>query len=235
MAEREKVAGELAELESKAAAVVGGLETGELALEEKRVALLEEERLLSLAQEDLYRGKGEIQTAENRLEFQQKELLGLDRQKARLSDELANLQRQLRDASAELTSLEERRGLCIQELAGEEESLDAGEKRLEELGRAERELARRLEETRRELFAFVSELAQVNNQQVGAAKRLDVIAERLERDRREGVSLQEKLVELVSRSNSLKLTLESLAGQKREADRCSCCIRISRAGPQGEP
>ena len=97
-AEREKVADELAHLESGAAAVMAGLESGELALEEKRIALLEEEKLLSLAQEDLYRGKGEIQAAENRLEFQRKELLDLDRQKERLSDELANLQRQLRDA-----------------------------------------------------------------------------------------------------------------------------------------
>src|SRR6266571_2469262 len=52
--ERKQVAGALAELDGKSAALLAELEKGELLLEEKRIALLEEEKTLSVAQEELF-------------------------------------------------------------------------------------------------------------------------------------------------------------------------------------
>ncbi|MCM2358921.1 MAG: chromosome segregation protein SMC [Geobacteraceae bacterium] len=210
----ERVASELAELDGRSATLLGELENGELALEEQRIALLEEEKALSIAQEELYRGKGEIQAAENRLEFQRKEFLNLDRLKGRLSEELANLQRQLGEAEAELKTLEERRGLFVSEMAGEEEALSSGEKSLEELTGAERDLAGRLDGTRRELFALLSEIAQLHNQQTGATRRLEAISERFQRNHRERVTFQEKLAEAASRGAELRLALQALTGEK---------------------
>ncbi len=212
--ERKQAAGELAELDGKSTSLLAELEKGELLLDEKRIALLEEEKTLSVAQEELFERKGAIQAAENRLEFQRKELLNLDRQKGRLAEELTNLQKQLGEAETELKTLEERRGMFAFEMAGEEEALSAGEKGLDELAGAERDLARRLDEARRELFSLLSEIAHLNNQQTGAAKRLEAIEERFERNEREKTAFLEKLAEAVKRSAELRLVQQSLAEQK---------------------
>lgn len=211
-----RLAGELAELDSKLAAVVADQESGELALEEKRIALLEGEKALVVAQEELYQGKGEIQAAENRLEFQRKELISLARRKERLAEDLTTLRRQLEETAAELKTLEELRGQFASEMAGGEDALLAGEKSLEELTGTEKELAGRLEEHRRELIALLSEIANLHNQHAGAAKRLDVIKERFERNSRERTALQEKLAEASTRVDQLRLALLALDNQKGE-------------------
>ena len=212
--EMKKVAGELAELGSKSVSVQAELENGELALEEKRIALLEEEKTLSMAQEELYQQKGAIQAAENRLEFQRKELLNLDRRKGRLAEEVTHLQRQLVEAETELKSLEERRGMFASEMAGEEEALAAGEKHLEEFAETERKLVARLDATRRELFSLLSEIAHLNNQQTAAAKRLEAIEERFDRNNQEKAAFQKKLAEATSRSADLQTAQHALAGEK---------------------
>ena len=61
--------------------------------------------------------------------------------------------------------------------------------------RGEAELARELEEKRHALFALLSTIAQFNNQYASAAKRIEVMAERFERDRREKTQLEEQLAE----------------------------------------
>ena len=94
-AEREKLAEALADLEKTAVTVLAEVGDAELALEEKRIVLVEQESRVSVAQENLYRSKGDIQATESKLEFQKKELANLHHRKDRLSDELATLQKQL--------------------------------------------------------------------------------------------------------------------------------------------
>src|SRR6266581_309398 len=143
------------------------------------------------------------------------ELAELDGKSAsRLAEELTHLQKQLGEAETELKTLEERRGVFASEMAGEEDALLAGEKGLDELTGTERDLARRLDEARRELFALLSEIAHLNNQQTGAAKRLEAIEERFERNKREKTVFQEKLAEATNRSAGLRLVRQSLAEQK---------------------
>lgn len=218
--------GELAELEMKAAAVSGDIENRELVLEEKRIALLEEEKALSSAHEELYRAKGDIQGTENRLEFQRKESFNLEHQQGRLTDELAGLESQLGEAEAELKVLEERRGSFVYELGGAEDALLAGEKSLEEQTGEERELSMRLDETRRELFSLLSEIAQLNNMQSGATRRVEAIDERLERNQREKLVFHEKLAEATGRTAELLSAFQSLTEHKGEMiDSLAACRR----------
>jgi chromosome segregation protein len=225
--ERNTLLGELADLERKAADVTANLENRELALEEKRIALLEEEKALSSAQEELYRAKGDILGLENRLEFQKKESLNLDNQQVRLTDELANIERQLAESVEELKVLQERSGSFICEMEGAEDALLAGEKSLDEQTGAERELSMRLDETRKDLFSLLSEIAQLNNQQSGAIRRLEAIDERFERNNRENQVFQEKLAEVHTRTADTQSTIESLTGQKGEViERLAACRRL---------
>jgi chromosome segregation protein len=224
--ERRVLLAELADLEVKAAAVVGDMETRDLALEEKRIALLELERSLSAAQEELYRIRGDIQGGENRLEFRKKEALNLEHQRQRLTEELAGLAKQLEESSGELAALEDRKGAFITELSAAEEALLDGEKNLEEQTSAERGLAMRLDEIRRELFSLLSGIAQLNNQQTVAARRLESIDERFERNRREKFSIQEALTEAGGRAVDLLAAVGSLDERKgMEIESLAACSR----------
>ena len=214
--EKDIAAEAIANLDATAIALFAEEETGELALEEKRLGLVEEEGSLAQAQEELYRGRGEVQAAEGRLEFRRKELSDIQRQKERLAGELVTIQRQLSEAEAEQKSLEERRDSLAKEMTGGEVSLANQEQRLAEMSDAEREISRQQDQTRGQLFALVSEISQFGNQQNAAAKRLETIRDRLERNRREKTLLQEKLVAFSGRAEELHNLHEGLLQQKSE-------------------
>jgi chromosome segregation protein len=214
--EKEEVSAELTRLSRQVADSSGRLETGELRLEEKRITLLEREKGLTAAQEEIFQMKGESRTTENRLEFQRKELINIERQKTRFGEELAGLQCQLAEAEAELKTLQERRGLFVVELAEEEEKLVRAEADLEEMGRGEAELARELEGERQALFSLLSDIAQVNNQYAGAAKRVEAMAERFQRNRREEMTLRELSTEEGKRVGELEKRLRELRTDSAE-------------------
>ncbi|HEX5773865.1 MAG TPA: AAA family ATPase, partial [Geomobilimonas sp.] len=213
-AEKERLAGDLAELNTVVAALASQLEREELALEERRIALLEEEKTLTAAQEEIFRAKGEMQACENRLEFQRKEQLNLEQHRARFAGELESLARQLFEADAELKMLEDRKGAFSSELAGEEETLLEKERELEEFTAAEGKLTAQQEESRRELFSVLSQIAQQSNTHGGATKRLEALEERYERSRREDAMLREKLAEANRRVEELAKTLKEHATNK---------------------
>ena len=214
--DKDMVAGAIANLDSVAAALFAEVETGELALEEKRLGLVEEEGSLARAQEELYRGRGEVQAAEGRLEFRRKELSDIQRQKERLTGELGTVQRQLSEADVEQKFLEERRDSLAQEMTGGEESLAAQEHRLAQMSHAERDTSRQQDQVRSQLFALVSEISQFGTQQSTAAKRLETVQDRLERNTREKIVLQEKRDVFSARSTELYTAHAGLLQQKRE-------------------
>jgi len=185
------------------------LEGVELELEEKKIALLEEEKRLTAGQEAIYQIKGEMQNSENRIEFQKKEMQNLDRQLARFSEESDSLRKQLLDAETELKSLEERKELFNFDMEEDERSLLAAGQELEEITIHERGLAGRMEEIRGDLLSVLSEIAQYNNQYANAAKRLESLEESVEKNAREISSLREKLADAGKKAEEL--------GQKHHA------------------
>jgi chromosome segregation protein len=187
------------------------LAQAELVLEERRIAFLEEEKNLTAAQEEVFRVRGEMQTDANRLEFQRKELVNLERLIVRLTEELNSLERQCTDAETELTNFMERKELFGLELAGEEETLYAKERELAEVVAAEGEFAISLEGMRRDLFSLLSEIAQIGNRHAAAAKQLEALAERAERNRREELMLRERLVESGMRAGELDTARHGVA------------------------
>ena len=213
--ERQTAVRALAEMTARLAGMSADLESGELRLEERRITLMEEEQKVATAQEEAYRLKGNVQAVENRLEFSRKELAGLEGRKVRLEEELAGLERQKSEAATEQGHLETHRGEYDSDLEADEAHLAEGETVLEELTRTELGLSRRLEESRRELFGLLSEIAQLNNAQSGAARRLEAMAERFDRHHREHVQLQERLGEAMGLCSRLEA---DLAGQLRSRE-----------------
>jgi chromosome segregation protein len=214
--ERARVAGELSGREAGLSELSAALEKGELLLEERRIALLEEEKALAATQEDIYRVKGDFQVCENRLEFERKELANLEGRRERLSEEFNTQEREMNEAGVELKALEECKQLFESEAVGEGQALQAGEKELEEMTAALSAHAGRLEETRRELFALLSDIVRFGNQQAGADKRLETMGERFERNRRETLTFRERLTQTAVRREELAAAIHSLSVSKDE-------------------
>ncbi len=217
--EKEKglVSADLTLLNDRTAELSVRLEEGEINLEEKRIALLEREKGLASAQEEIFQLKGKSRDMENRLEFQRKELLNLERHKTRFGEELAGVQSRLTDAEMELKTIEGQRGGVSVELAEAEEKRSREETLLEETGQGEADHARDLEKQRHDLFALLSEIAQCNNQFSSTAKRLESMAERFERNRREEVQLEEQLAETLGRTAELEHGLLGLREDREES------------------
>lgn len=200
------------------------LDHSDLRLEELRISLMEEEQQVTAAQEEAYRVKGDLQSVQNRLEFQRKEYAALDSRRLRLNEELAALERQKTEASCEQESLAAHRGEYDSDIDKDESRLIEVEKNLEELTRGELEFTRQLDDARRELFDLLAEITQINNSQTGAARRLEAMAERFDRLHREHLQLQERLVETLARCSGFEA---ELAGQQRLKEELQ--IRLEKA------
>ncbi|TSK03974.1 MAG: chromosome segregation protein SMC [Geobacter sp.] len=209
---------EIAELESKLVDVTAKLNDAELSVEQKRLALLETERELTAAQEEIFRWKSELQGGENRLEFQRKELVNLERHGARFEEELQGLRDQLAGSEREIGALQAQRVALQEELTRESEALEHRESLLEEMVAGEAGVTRELDEARRAMFAVLSEGAQATNQHSAAQKRLAGLAERLQASQRERILLGERLAEASGKVDALKQEREQLAREKALAD-----------------
>ncbi|MBP1727920.1 MAG: chromosome segregation ATPase [Deltaproteobacteria bacterium] len=227
--QRELLATEVATLEHKNAALAAVLELKESLLDRLRLELLEEEQRLTVVQEDIFRGRAELQGAENLLEFQRREIASLEAQSGRLSEEIVLLQRQIADAEAEKGLLELRRSEFSSSSLGEEEALAQQERQLEELAAAEKVASLTLDDSRKRLFGLIGEISQAGNQQAAAAKSLDQLAERVQRSTNEEQSLQGLLVQ--AEEHVVVLQAKLLAEQSRLATLAES-IRTLSAGEE---
>ena len=217
-------------LEARVTELSARLNEAELSIEGKRITLLETERQLTAAQEEIFLWKAELQGGENKLEFQRRELANLERHGARFEEELQGLRDQLAGSERELVTLLEQRGSFLEELSSEGESLEHREALLEEMAASEAGVSRELDEARRAMFAALSEGAQAANQHAASLKRLSSIGDRLQASARERVLLGERLFEASRKVEALKVEREELAGNKTVTDEELTLITSREAG-----
>ncbi|UFS68760.1 chromosome segregation protein SMC [Geomonas sp. RF6] len=186
----------------------------ELTVEDRRLALVDMERRLSSAQEEIFRVKGEYSSAENRLEFQRRELSQLERQGDRFADEMKALEVRLAEAQAEVENLSVRAVSLVEEVAREEEALADRQSLLEEMSHGESQIGRELDEARRQMFAALAEGAQAANQHAGVTRRVSAIEEKLQAGARERILLAERLEEARQRVDTLNSTQRNLSDRK---------------------
>ena len=217
-AERLGLEKEISGLEARVLEISSRLSEAELSIEGKRITLLETERRLAAAQEEIFRWKAELQGGENKLEFQRRELANLERHGARFEEELQGLRDQLAGSEREVASLLAQRAAFVEELSREAESLEHREALLEEMVASEAGVTRELDEARRAMFAALSEGAQAANQHAAAQKRLASIGDRQQASARERVLLGERLVEATDKVGALKLEREQLSQDKARSD-----------------
>jgi len=218
---------ELAALNERIRGLISSSALSDIRVERARLGLLEAEKLLTTAQEEIYRIRSEFSAAESGLEFQRKELAGLEGRLTRLESEAGELEQRLKECAAQRELLELRRDSSALESAERAEQLQQAESDLASQQQSEEELQRFLEGRRKELFEALSESAQFKSRQENARKRLTGVAERLERHGREGLQLAERLELAGRRAN--ELDGELLTAQSEQE---SC--RIELAGLRGQ-
>lgn len=205
---------ELAALNERMRTVFAAAALGESQAEEARVALLEAEKRLTVAQESIYRVRSEFSATENGLEFQRKELAALETRLQRLAGEGGVLEQRLQECTAQRELLELRRDTGVSDAAAMLAGLEQAEAELEQLQQGEAELNRVLEARRSELFSALSEAAQFKNRLETAQKRLAGVAERSDRQTREATQLAERRLQLGQRLETLER--EIAVGQQQQ-------------------
>jgi chromosome segregation protein len=195
---------ELAGLNDRIREVFAASAVGESQAEEARVTLLEAEKQLTVAQEEIFRVRSEFSTTGNGLEFQRKELAGLDGRSARLAAETAELDKRLKECGEQRGLLELRRDTGTVDAAGIQAELEQSEAALAGHQLAEEELNRDLENRRRELFTALAEAAQFKSRFENAQKRLAALRERFDRHAREAMQLAERREQLRQRADELE-------------------------------
>jgi chromosome segregation protein len=195
---------ELAALNHRICEVFAASALGEAQGEEARVTLLEAEKQLAIAQEEIFRVRSEFSTTGNGLEFQRKELAGLDGRLARLAAEAAELDNRLKECGEQRGVLELRRDTGVVDAAGMQAEMEQSEGALAAHQLAEEGLNRDLENRRRELFTALAEAAQFKSRFENAQKRLALLRERLDRHAREAMQLGERRLQLHQRADALE-------------------------------
>jgi len=198
---------EMEKHEQRGEEISAALGVKESDLETLRLKQLEEEQRLSAAQEEIFKGKAELQGAENRLEFQRKEIAGLETQQIRFNNELELVQRQISEAQAEGNLLELRSREFLTDSLGEEDALNVKERQLEEYAASERVASLTLEDGRKRLFGLLGEISQASNQNAAATKRLELLSERILRSAGEEKSLKELLAKAELAANGFEAGL----------------------------
>ena len=214
--QREVAELELAALNDRIREVFAASAIGESQAEAARVALLEAEKQLTIAQEDIFRVKSEFSTTGNVLEFQRKELAGLDGRLARLAAETAELDKRLKECGEQRKLLELHRDTGAVDAAGIQAELERGEEALAGRQLAEEELNRDMENRRRELFTTLAEAANFKSRFEYAQKRLAALRERLDRHVREGIQLAERREQLRQRADE---TEKEIATRQKEQEK----------------
>src|SRR5512133_74839 len=131
---------ELTALNDRIREVFAASALAESRMEESRVGQLEAEKLLAAAQEEIYRVKSEFSAAENGLEFQRKELIGLEGRLQRLDSEAGELDGRLKECAAQRELLELRRDTSAVDAATIVDELQVAEGELASHQQSEEEL-----------------------------------------------------------------------------------------------
>ena len=195
---------ELEELNGRMRDVFAAAALGESRAEEARLALLEAEKGLAAAQEEVFRVRGEFTATENGLEFRRRELAGLDGRLTRLGAEAAELEKRLAECVEQRGLLEVRRSSGTTDVATLQAGLEQAEAELAGHQQAEGEQVRALEARRKELFGALAEAAQFKSRQESARKRLAGLTERMERHSREAAQLSDRKTLLARRTIELE-------------------------------
>ena len=216
--ERSQTELELAALQARMRELLGAVSTAETQAEQQRLAVLEAEQQLAAVQERSYRVRSDATGTESGLGFRRKELERLTERLARLDSELAAIRQRREELQAQQTGLQLRQQQLASELISAESQAISAQATQQEQEQSFEAINRALEAQRREQFAAQGAASQCRSRIDQAAKRLNALAERLERQQREQQQLTKRLEEGVTHQAELGVALQIKADERVRAE-----------------
>jgi len=192
------------------------LELAELELEQARLDHAQRDKEATDAQAAVFHLTGEIQRIESRLEYSGKEIASLDKQQDKIASEIKEIERRLSLADQDKNSLHQTLEDLSRLFAEEQANLSEKEGVLLDLTGREESQGRELDQARQKLYHLLAELTRMNSQQEEAGRRLAVLDDLTERNRREAVSVTGQLEHLQDNSSTLTRTLEMIEKERSE-------------------
>lgn len=197
------------------AALAASLHAKEAEAEKTKLALLETEQEIGAQQEAVYQHKVQIQGEEQRIEFYQKELVGLEAARVKDESELHQMREKLRALAAEIAELQRAQEEFVQLSLFEEANLKDKEQELERIKAQIRELQGEVEREKEALIGAANQGAHLKNESMLKEKQRGEAERELARSRQE-------------KTEALRI-LES--GRKKQGERKSALERcLERAG-----
>lgn len=175
------------------------LQKEELEFEKLRLLQTEAEKDLAQKQEQFFHLTASIQQVESRIDFDQKAMVGLQRQQERLSAELETLGRQLAETDREEAVLRSSESNFEADLARETDRLADGEAALAALAAADETALKAFEEDRQALFALSGELSRLDNRREEVQRRQQALTEKHSRNGQEQKTIEGQQGQLQSR------------------------------------
>lgn len=210
--ERSSVQEQVRELSLERDRLNSFLEAGELDLEKEKILLMEMEKKLLEAQEELHKRETALRDLENRIQRESEEASSLEASGKLWEEEIFQLKTRLgsiRETMASLNS--EREGIRsrVQETQSRLENLDGLLRQGMERSRL---LKADLEEARLELVEWMGERARLRNGLQHQRRRSEELQKSLERGRAEWEMLEKKLKDLNLTGSSLEKEIQELQG-----------------------
>ncbi|MEJ2200928.1 MAG: AAA family ATPase, partial [Desulfuromonadaceae bacterium] len=188
----------------------------ELKFEELRLTQAATEKEVARGQQQLYQLSSDIQQAEGRRDFADRELEGLLRRREQLLVEDRDIHQRLQEADQERRQLGENHRHLEADFEREQRCLLEGELALGELTEREQGLAAELEEARQALYQLLTELSQIGVRQEEAGRRRRQLEERQARNRSEAVKVREQGHEAQDLADALQESLRQFRDAQQQ-------------------
>jgi len=218
----EAARGYLKALREREAVVSAQMAEREASVEGMRLRSLEEEEKLRTFQQEVYDLNQRIQKMENEVEFFRREKEGLQRQEARMLEEVGKGVRAWRETRRERRKMEENRTELEKESRENEEIVKEWEVLYNEFRGTLQEVSDQLEAEKGRMIDTLTRLTSLRNRQSHLEERREDLGKRLRsharesEEVREGLSRLEEALSRVEKEREVNLTIRSTLGEEKE-------------------
>jgi chromosome segregation protein len=206
----------LKDAENHLAGHLASLHAKESASESIRLSLMELEKEISTQQENVYQAKVDIQTAEQRIDYDNRSLAQLSQVKIEAEGSLLQLEAKLKALGQEITELEQAQESFIQLSLFEESFLQEKETELQKLQNEIRLVESELEDEKNALIEIANDLAYLKNDISSKEKRCAELDRDLTTSRMEHSTTSQSLEACKRKLEDSRRSLEASLGEAKE-------------------
>ncbi|HUF43628.1 MAG TPA: chromosome segregation protein SMC [Verrucomicrobiae bacterium] len=207
---------QLAEMENRLAEYLAALHAKEAENESVRLALLEADKAIGQQQEAVYQLRAQIQSDEQKCDFDKKDLAQLEQSEAETRAALAQLAARTNTLAQEIEELDKAAASFIQLSLFEETFLRDKETELETLQSRIRALHEELDREKEALIDAANRISNLNNDALAKEKRRAELAQELARSREEGARTAASLAACESQQDETARALSACVHASHE-------------------